>query len=66
MNRIYIHMISWNHFKVKILNKRLLQCHQGPLLLTLIPTWISNKIHHKVWDKITYPLLNFNGATVEV
>ena len=34
--------------------------------LTLIPAWISNHIHHKVWDEITYPFLNFNGATVEV
>ena len=29
--------------------------------------WISNYIHHKVWDEITYPyILNFNGAAVEV
>ena len=34
--------------------------------LTLIPAWISNYIHYKVWDEITYPFLNFNGATVEV
>ena len=33
--------------------------------LTLIPAWISNYIHYKVWDEITYPFLNFNGATVE-
>ena len=32
--------------------------------LTLIPTWISNYIHYKLWDKITYPFLNVNGATV--
>ena len=41
----------------------------GPLLLTsfnLIPAWISNYIHYNVWDEITYPFLNFNGATVEV
>ena len=30
------------------------------------PVWISNYIHYKVRDKITYPFLNFNGATVEV
>ena len=23
-------------------------------------------IHYKVWDEITYPFLNFNGATLEV
>ena len=34
--------------------------------LTLIPAWISDYIHYKVWDEITYPFLNFNGATVEV
>ena len=34
--------------------------------LTLIPAWISNYIYYEKWDEITYPLLNFNGATVEV
>ena len=34
--------------------------------LTLIPAWISNYIHYKVWDAITHPFLNFYGATVEV
>ena len=34
--------------------------------LTLIPVWISNYMHHKVWDELTYPSSNFNGATVEV
>ena len=34
--------------------------------LTSIPAWISNYIHCKVWDEITYLFLNFNGATVEV
>ena len=39
----------------------------GPLLLTwFIPAWISNYTHYNVWDEITYPFLNFNGATVEV
>ena len=33
---------------------------------TLIPAWISNHMRSKVWDKITYPLPNFIGATVEV
>ena len=27
---------------------------------------ISNHMPGKVWDEITYPFLNFNGATVEV
>ena len=34
--------------------------------LTLIPAWISDYIRYKLWDEITYPFLNFNGATVEV
>ena len=28
--------------------------------------FISNNIHYKVCDEITYPFLNFNGCTVEV
>ena len=27
---------------------------------------LSNYIHYKVWDEITYPLLNFNDCNVEV
>ena len=27
--------------------------------------WCQN-IYYKVWDEITYPFLNFNGATVEI
>ena len=34
--------------------------------LTLIPSWISNLFHYKMWDEIIYPFPNFNGATVEV
>ena len=34
--------------------------------LTLIPVWISNYIHHKMWGEIIYPFLSFNGASVEV
>ena len=32
----------------------------------LIPAWISNYTHYNVWDEITNPFLNFNGAIVEV
>ena len=31
--------------------------------LTVISAWISNYIHYKLWDEITYPFLNFNGCT---
>ena len=34
--------------------------------LTLIPACISNYTHYEMRDEITYPFLNFNGATVEV
>ena len=34
--------------------------------LTFIPEWISNNIHYKVRDEITYPFQNFNGATIKV
>ena len=60
-------MVHWYEiftWKTKI---RLKTC--GPFYLhglTLIPAWISNHIHYKVWDEITYPFLNFNGCTVEV
>ena len=36
------------------------------LPMELINQRICNYIHYKVWDEITYPFLNFNGATVEV
>ena len=40
----------------------------GVFFLTFLwlPAWISNYTHYNVWDEITYPFLNFNGATVEV
>ena len=34
--------------------------------LTLISAWMSNYIHHKVWDEIAYVFLNVNGATVDI
>ena len=42
---------------------------RGPVYwhdLALIPAWMCNSKHHKVWDDIIYLFLNFNGATVEV
>ena len=33
--------------------------------LTLITAWRSNYTHYYVWVEITFPFLNFNGATVE-
>ena len=34
--------------------------------LTLIPAWISDYIHYKVWGEIPYPLPNLKSAAVEV
>ena len=31
-----------------------------------IPAWIYNRIHYKVWVKITYPFSNLNGGAVDV
>ena len=46
------------------------QTQLWPLLLTWInfnPSMdICKYIHYKLYDEITYPFLNFNGATVEV
>ena len=39
---------------------------QGPFFTTMLSAWMSNYIHYKVCDEITYPLQNFNGTTAEV
>ena len=52
LNASVIPKMSWDH----------LYSHG----LTLIPAWISNYMPSKMWDEITYPFPNFNGATVEV
>ena len=38
----------------------------GFVLKDLFNLWISNYIHYKVYDEMTYPFPNSNGATVEV
>ena len=61
--RIYVHSFALLYFVVISLVCR------GPFYwcgLTWIPAWISNYIHYKVWDEITYPFPNFNSCTVEV
>ena len=53
-------------------NRVVLTHHVGGLLQYRIPSetttgsWISNHMTNKVWDEITYPFPNFNGAAVEV
>ena len=34
--------------------------------LRLTPAWISSHMPSKVWDEITHPFANFNGANLEV
>ena len=38
----------------------------GPSVSEEIADIFTNYNIDKVWDDITYPLLNFNGATIEV
>ena len=67
LSLITSHMVSRPHFENVYLKPW--YNYVGPLLLTwliLIPAWIGNYIHYEVWDEITYPFLNFNGATIEV
>ena len=57
------------HWKLSaLLHALLCSLHaRGPFSLhglTLIQAWISNYIHHKVWDKLTYQFPNFNRSTV--
>ena len=43
--------------------------HQRPFLLTwsnFNPSMDDDYIRYKVWDKITYPIPNFNDYTIEV
>ena len=34
--------------------------------LTLIPTWMNNRMNSKVWHRITYSFINSSGATLKV
>ena len=34
--------------------------------VTVIPAWVSNYTHYSVWDELTFPFPNCNGATVEI
>ena len=33
--------------------------------VTLIPAWMSNHMHGKMWDEYAYPFPNFDGCTVD-
>ena len=34
--------------------------------LWIRPVWVRNQMLSKAYDEITYPILNFNGCTIEV
>ena len=65
----YFLRYEWEMPSLNLLDKVQFFIHQRPLLpiwMNLTPAWLSNYIHYNVWDEITYPFLNLNGATVEV
>ena len=69
-----------DHILKKLFMFELFQCrfyfliwyHRSPLYwygLTeeiIILAWVSNYIHYKMWDEITYPSPNFSGAAIRV
>ena len=62
---ISVHEFCWCDCLSRYLTYRL----RGTNLLTyltLILPWISNYIHCKVWDEVTYPSSNFNDCYIEV
>ena len=55
--------------KEEFADKSLIKVGHGLKLVwecVISAAWISNYIHYKVWDEITYLFPNFNSATVEV
>ena len=68
-----LHLLSIGFLGLTVLSKNRKSCfkeclNRAPFYwhgLTLIPAWICNYILSKVWDEITYPFLNFNGALLK-
>ena len=55
---------QWDHPEGCVLNQPVLNYTWGPLYqhgLTLIPAWISNHMHSKVWDELS---INSQTSTV--
>ena len=46
-------------------NFMFLKVNSAQLRLTLIPAWMINNIHYKVWGQITHPFQNFNCEVLE-
>ena len=65
---------SYNATPVKLAAKSFALIGTGNIKIIFLPyylgsillTWVSNYIHHKVWNEIAYPFSNFTSATVEV
>ena len=58
--------LRWNSVTIQIWNTQEVTFLAGTLLLFLFnlkPSWVSNNIHCKVWDEITNPFPNLNGAS---
>ena len=58
---------NWKSVSIRVSNG--LRQIRGPFRqdgLTLISSWISNRMPNKVWDDIACPFPNFNDCTVEV
>ena len=54
---------------VDIIHFVFVYCQKMVLLLTWLdfnPVWITNYIHYKVWNWITFPFPGFNGCIAEV
>ena len=54
-------LVEWKHPCAYFMG-----CPTTTLWLTLIPAWMSNHIHYKVWYEIIHPFPNINSCTVEV
>ena len=54
----------WTHLFVVVI-----YIFQGPICLygiTLIPAWVRNYIHYKIWYKIIYLFPNTNGRNIDI
>ena len=61
INRYNIRDPQQSQYQTGTIGKPICQCGQN-----LILEWIGNNIHYSMWDELTYPVLKFKGAAVEV
>ena len=61
--RMYVYpKCHWSNHKAPFTKNKVIT----NIMHTLIPSWLSNYIYHKVWHEITCPFPNFNCCTAEV